>query len=279
MKHGEDIEEIDDQNKTHPEIVRSTWLEPYIKDAEAVIDWGLTKLGDGLVQAELTRKQIEICLADALEIYTKYAWLGPDKYLVVNLKFYEPGKGINLKGFNITSVKEISTPRDNMMGQGMDMFFSPYAFFGQGMGSTPLFGMNGTSAVGSWVLYHNMHEWFELSRRMCGTNPDFQYDQFTQYLQLFPEPPPNIQRDRLILLTCQVLPPLSQLYGNSYVKRLFLANLKIQLGIVRKKFSSVQLLGGGQIDTTIGDEGKEELNAIIENIIKDESKGQTFIIA
>ena len=41
----------------------------------------------------------------------------------------------------------------------------------------------------------------------------------------------------------------------------------------------MQLLGGGQIDTTIGDEGKEELNAIIENIIKEEAKGSTWIIA
>ena len=278
MKTSEELEEIDDQNQKHYDIVRSTWLEPYIKDAEAVIDWGLTKLGDGLVQAELTRKQIEICLADALEIYTKYAWFGPDKYLAVNLKFYVPGKGLDLHGFNISSVKEISTPRDNLMGQGMDMFFSPYAFFGQGMGSTPLFGMNGTSAVGSWVLYHNMHEWFELSRRMCGSNPDFQYDKFTQHLTLFPEPPAN-GANRVLLLTCQVIPSLQQLYGDSYVKRLFLANLKIQLGIVRKKFSNVQLIGGGQIDTTIGDEGKEELNAIIENIIKDESKGQTWVIA
>lgn len=66
---------------------------------------------------------------------------------------------------------------------------------------------------------------------------------------------------------------MSALYGNPYVKRIFLANLKIQLGIVRKKFSSVQLVGGAQIDTTIGDEGKEELNTILENLIKEESKG------
>jgi len=61
---------------------------------------------------------------------------------------------------------------------------------------------------------------------------------------LFPEPPAD-GPNRLILLTCQVIPPLEQLYGDSYVKRLFLANLKIQLGIIRKKFSSVQLIGGG----------------------------------
>ena len=52
----------------------------------------------------------------------------------------------------------------------------------------------------------------------------------------------------------------------------------ILLGTVRKKFSSIQLVGGGQIDTTIGDEGKEEKQQIMENLLRDEAKGQCWMI-
>ena len=62
-------------------------------------------------------------------------------------------------------------------------------------------------------------------------------------------------------------------YGNEYVRRLVLAEAKILLGTIRKKFSSIQLIGGGQIDTTIGDEGREEKQQILENLQKDESQG------
>ena len=65
---------------------------------------------------------------------------------------------------------------------------------------------------------------------------------------------------------------------NEYVKRIFLAKLKIQLGVVRKKFSSVQLIGGGTIDTTIGDEGKEEMNQIMEQLRQDESFGNLCFV-
>ena len=92
-----------------------------------------------------------------------------------------------------------------------------------------------------------------------------------------PEPPKNTPNN-WILLTCQVLPPLEELYGNEYLRRICLAEAKILLGTIRKKFSNVQLIGGGNLDTSIGDEGKEELNKIMEEIITAESKAQCCYI-
>jgi len=93
-----------------------------------------------------------------------------------------------------------------------------------------------------------------------------------------PEPKQS-HRDHYVLLTCKCEPPIEEYYGNEYVRRLVLAEAKILLGTIRKKFSSIQLIGGGQIDTTIGDEGKEEKNQIMENLIKDEAQGQAWVIA
>lgn len=92
-------------------------------------------------------------------------------------------------------------------------------------------------------------------------------------------PEPRCGGDHILLLRCQVLPPIEELYGNEYVRRLCLAGAKMLLGTIRKKFGSVQLIGGGAVDTTIGDEGKEEWNQIMEELIKAESVGQCCVIA
>jgi len=80
-------------------------------------------------------------------------------------------------------------------------------------------------------------------------------------------------------LTCNQEPPIEEYYGNEYCRRLILAECKILLGTIRKKFASVQLIGGGTIDTSIGDEGKEEKQAALEDLIKSESRGQCCYIA
>jgi hypothetical protein len=50
-----------------------------------------------------------------------------------------------------------------------------------------------------------------------------------------PEPKCN-RSDNFILLTCNQEPPIEDYYGNEYVRRLVLAEAKILLGTVRKKF-------------------------------------------
>ena len=255
----------------------STWLNPGIRTEKQLKDWILTKLGYPLLTVELTESQINSCIADGISLYSKYAYT-PEKYLIVNTKFYKPGIGIDLKDYNIMSVKDVSFQRDNIFGMtGNDMFFGPYAFFGQGVGS-PAFGLGSQSYVGTWTTYHNIHEWFDVAKRMMGSNPDWQYDKFTKILKLMPEPI-HYGRNQFILLTCNQEPPIEEYYGNEYCRRLILAECKILLGTIRKKFASVQLIGGGTIDTTIGDEGKEEKQAALEDLIKSESRGQCCYIA
>lgn len=260
----------------------SSWIDPAVKSKKQLIDWILTMLGHPLVTVELNEDQLNVCIQNALEKYTKYAYFGADKYLVVDLNLYESGHGLNLKDYNIAAVKDISLPRDNAFASGGDLFWGAYAFLGQGNGIYPMFNNAGTTPMmGNWVTWHAVSEFFDLTKRMTGSNPDWQYDKTTKYMKLMPEPKHHCHNRRhgnCILLTCQVMPSYEELFGNEYVKRLALAYSKILLGTIRKKFSSVQLVGGGQIDTTIGDEGKEELNQIMENIIKDEGKGQCCYI-
>lgn len=253
----------------------STWLNQGIHTLQDLKDWILIKLGAPLLTVELNDQQLNACIGDAIQLYSKYAYR-PEQYLTINLKYYKPGKGIDLTNFKIMSIKDISFQRDNIFGFGQDMFFGAYAFMGQGQGS-PFFGYGSGNTVGAWTTYHACHEYFDLTKRMLGSGPDWQYDRYTKHLRLMPEP--RYKHDHFILLTCNVEPPLDEYYGNDVVKNLSLAEAKILLGTIRKKYSGTQLLGGGTIDSEIGSEGKEERDRILENLIKDESRGQCFYIS
>lgn len=265
----------------------STWLNPGVTTLSQLKDWILTMLGAPLITVELEDNQLNVCIQNALEKYTKYAYF-PEKYLAYNLKFYETGKGADLghapdgKGgfidFKVLSVKDLAIGRDRVLGlTNSDIFFGPQAWF-MGNGGYPFFGSRGNFA-GSFTTYHNLHEFFELTNRMTGSNPDWFYDKSTKILTLFPEPKAAGKRNEWILLTCQTEPQLEELYGNEYVKRLALAQAKMLLGTVRSKFQNITLLGGGTVDTAIGDRGREEWDKLIEEIQRDEAKGQTWVIA
>lgn len=264
---------VDQLKKIEPE---STWLNEGIKTIDQLKSWILIKLGSPLLTVELSPEQLDVCIHDGISLYSKYAYW-PERYLVLNLKYYEPGKGIDLSEFKVMSVKAISLPRDNIMGQYGDMFFGPYSFFGQGTGF-PFFQNGMGNYVGAWTTYHAIAEFFNLSKEMMGNNPDFFYDKVTQRLTLMPAPNPAIS-NQCILATCNCEPPMEEYFGSEYCRRLILAEAKILLGTIRKKFSGVNLVGGGQIDTSIGDEGREEKQAALEDLIKSESKGQAFFLS
>lgn len=270
----EESEELNDEISIKAE---SSFIDPAVKSLSQLKEWILTMLGYPLVTVELNDAQLNVCVQNALEKYTKYAYMGANKYLVVDLNHYEPGRGLNLSKFRIQSVKDISLPRDNAFAQGGDLFWGPYAMLGQGQGIFPFNHQGAMPAMGSWVTWQAVTEYFDLVKKMTGSNPDFQYDPVTKYLKLMPEP--KRHRDvNVILLTCQVIPPYEVLYGEEWVKRAALAYAQILLGNIRKKFSSISLIGGGQLDTSIGDEGREALNQLIENIIKDTGAGQCCYI-
>lgn len=255
----------------------STWIDPGVKELKQLKEWILTSLGWPTLTVELTDSQLNTAIANAIRLFSKYHY-EPPRYLMLNLKFYKPHIGIDLTQFKVMGVKDIGFQRDNMMGYGMDMFFSPYAFFGQG-GFSPFFGSGNANMVGSWVTWQNMNEFFDLSKRMMGSNPDWNYNRFTKMLTLMPEPHDIGTRDHFIIAECNCEPPLIEYYSNDTCMRLCLAEAKILLGIIRKKFSNVQLIGGGTIDTEIGAEGKEERDKIIEDIMRVESKGQSFFLS
>lgn len=250
----------------------STYIRPKIKTREELKQRILQLLGYSLVTAELTEEMLDMCIDEATELYTKYCSF-PEKYLIVNLKDrYIPNVGISLAEENVAAAYGVEFPGGNFGSLVTDTIWSiPNALMASG--AYPFFGAGGTGA-GNWVTYHAAVEWLHLSKRMVG-GVQYEWDPYTQTLKLIPEPE-NL--DKSILVKVEVIPSDEYLYGNEYVKRIAVAKAKILLGTIRKKFSNLSLLGGGTVDTTIGDEGKEELDTILENIRTDESRGNGFII-
>ena len=70
-------------------IEKSSYLHPYIRNIDDLIAWGITKLGGeydddegGLQNVELSKRMIQVCVADAIEKYTKYASFDIEDILV-----------------------------------------------------------------------------------------------------------------------------------------------------------------------------------------------------
>lgn len=195
---------------------------------------------------------------------------------------YIPHEGVSLRKWHVTVVKDISTIRDRNLAIGHDdmLFGWPLLMNGQ-FGGLPYFG--GTNAfgqnfTGSFVTYQAFYEFTSLARRIMGSNPDWRFDRYTQSLIIIPEPDSR-RDDNFALLEVECEPTIEELYGEEYFRRIVLAQCKIMLGTIRSKFGSVQLIGGGQINTDIGQEGRDELKEIIDNIMRDTSIGQGFIIS
>lgn len=97
------MEEID---KPHAKA-ESTFIHPAIKCKQALKEHTLISLGSPTITVELTDEQMDVCLADALTIYSKYASF-PREDLIIDAKEYIPGKGVDLKKYSVATVYDIS---------------------------------------------------------------------------------------------------------------------------------------------------------------------------
>ena len=98
----------------------------------------------------------------------------------------------------------------------------------------------------SYVSFELASQFVDMSKRMLSQRFDFNYNSQTQTLKLFPDP---IQQNKegYIVMGIKTVPPISELVGNWYVKRLALAKAKIILGLVRSKFEVYSFLEEEQL--------------------------------
>ncbi len=249
----------------------STILNFSIQTRNDIKRYILLKLGAPLITVELTEEQLDIIIDEATEMFSKFA-IQDQKYLLVPLSGYVLGEGIRLPD-NVYSVFSLS--HDTAEAE----FGSLYAIDASIMYSiinyqTPI------NAGFSFLTYETAKQYIDMLRIMVGKGFDFTYNERTKILTLYPEPRETdiTMGNRLcVILGVYTVRPEEQLYGEEWVKRYALAEAKILLGHIRKKFN-VQLIGGGTVDSSILEEGIAERDNLIKELKNREGPICGFVV-
>lgn len=256
----------------------SDYLNFSTKTRDDLCKWIERSLGAPLITVELTKDHLEDCINESLEEYTKYVQQERE-YLSLDLSKYDPTLGFTLPNY-VSSVFALEEQRfqdgSTSLGGSSTLFSVPNQMFGVsntwGFGG----GIGGNSNAGSLVTYEAAKQFMDMTNRLFATKFYFEYNQRIKSLTLVPNPIPHKVKG-FIVVGVNVIRPEQYQVGEMWVKRFALASAKVKLGTIRAKFSSVQLLGGGTIDSSIKEEGASEKEALREELLS-ESSVPTFFM-
>lgn len=247
----------------------STYLDYSVKTLEEFKTWILAMLGEPLVTVELTNDQLDVCINNALELFTKYV-SQDEEYYVCDLSGYTSGVGIVLPS-NVVSVFAMEDSDVTSHGNVATLFSIPNSMWNAGV--LPQFSGKGT---GGWITFELALEYLKFIKKFIGGGGfTFNYNPRNKMLKLVPDPIKEKITGKLVL-GCWVIRDESMQYGEYWVKHYALAEAKIMLGTIRSKFSGVQLLGGGQVDTSIKADGIAEREKLREELRRQESTPYGF---
>jgi hypothetical protein len=250
-----------------------------------MMDWICMQLGYPLVQVEITEPQLQMCINDSVEEFTKYV-NQEEQYLGLNLSGYTPteydgdGKMLSAGGFilsdwtfgrpMITGVFDLENSGNGSFGGHNTLFTISNTMWGQGMLPIPgaTGGGVGGGGTGAWVNYEMARSYIDLTKRMTASQIQYEFNPREQRLTLIPEPRDGsgCSSKGFICIGVRTIRPDDQQYGESWCKRFALACAKIVIGNVRSKYEGTQLLGGGAINTTIKDEGLSEKVELLDEL-------------
>ena len=254
-----------------------TYINQKIKTREELKDYISRKLGSDLQTVELTDEQLEDAIDDATLIWTKNADL-QEKFVVADLSKYENAdedegieEGLDLSDYNVAAVHSVDGQDtfgmyggDSIWGLSNCMLATgTYPFVGRTFGGTNFEG---------FTTMQTAFEFVSMAKRVTAQHFDYRFFPLTQRLVLIPNPNLDSRyRDTKVCFRVECVPEDSELYGNDYVKKLAVAYAKITLGTIRSKFQNVSFAGGVTVSANIGEEGRNELAAILQELQKEES--------
>jgi len=245
----------------------SNYLNFSIQSKTNLRDWILRQLGHPLVTVELTEDHLDDCINNAVEEFTKYAGQEQD-YIAVNLSGYTTS-GIVLPS-NVTGIFGMDDNSTTMRG-GIDQLFSiPNVMMNNGQLIIPVPG----ESYG-WLNYELSLQYMELVKRMLGGGFQFEFNPRTHVMTLWPNPLLEGITGWIVVSVNKIRDDIYQ-YGESWVKRYALVQAKILLNQIRGKYTSVQLLGGGNINQTLYSNAQADAEKLLEELLKKESGILTF---
>ena len=111
------------------------------------------------------------------------------------------------------------------------------------------------------VSWYTMKEWLDTREKVLSTKREVRFDPRTQYMKMTPQP----KSSRFYgVISCYVERPIRDVIKEQWVYEYTTALAMISIGMVRGKFSGVNLIGGGTLNYDLLAEGyrrKDELEA------------------
>lgn len=218
------------------------------------------QFGYPLIQVELTDDQILSCINDAVEVYTEYVTYD-ESYFAVALTDYVEDEGVTLPS-NVLGVFALED--EGVVGGSVNTLFSiPNQMWNAG--TFPLQKFGGGSN-GGWVDWELAMQSLKMTRYMLGNGYTWNFNERTKKLVLSPDPVKQNISDGHVIVGCFTVRQEDQVYGERLCKRLALAYCKKILGKVRGTFQNVPLLAGANVNESIGEEGAEEEDKLMEEL-------------
>jgi len=235
----------------------SNYLDFSVKTRDQMKDWIMKKLGYPLIQVEITEDQLDLCINDSVEEFTKYV-RQESKYLELDLETY------NLSGFTLPNnvVSVFALEEGNMGGQsgGVGELFSMKNTLANAGYFPNIITAGGGS--GAWITYELAMQYMDMMKRLTANHFDFEYNERTKLLSLTPIPDKISAKGHIVVGVYTIRPDDLQ-FGESWVKRFSLALAKQIIGNIRSKFANTALLGGAQIDVALKTEGLTEQDNLL----------------
>jgi hypothetical protein len=248
----------------------SNFLNYSVQEKTDLSGWILRKMGHPLITVEITECQLIDAIDDAMEFFTKYVQFDRD-YFGVDMNEYIQGQGVLLPD-NVAGVFSLTNQAAGSSDANR-LFSIPNQLMNAGM-------LPSQSTIGGgWVTYELSRQYMDMvSRMISGGSGGFQfsYNQRTKMLKLVPDPAKQGMFGQIVL-GVNVLRPETQLFGEHEIKNLSLSYAKMQVGTNRSKIKGVQLLGGGNIENDMYNEGKAEKEKIEEDIKKNQGISAFFV--
>jgi len=163
------------------------------------------------------------------------------------------------KVIDVTEFEEGSTTGINTLFT-LEQTLAQQTYFSYAMGN---FGFD----LLSW---HTLKEFVETREKMLATRRDLKFDPRTQYLTMYPQP----NKNRFYgVISCYVERPIRDIVKEQWVYKYALALSKITLGRIRGRFTGISLLGGGQLNTDVLQEGIREKEELEKQLMEGASTG------
>jgi hypothetical protein len=106
------------------------------------------------------------------------------------------------------------------------------------------------------ISWYTVKQWLDTREKLLATKRSYEFDDRTQILKIYPEPTPSVRFYGVIY--CYVERPIRDLIKEMWVYQYALALTKITVGMVRGKFSNVNLFGGQVFTNDLMQQGLTE---------------------